>query len=282
MSQINSNATVTFKMKGLGIAHHNNDNGNWEFLFLREIPEHDLKIIVREYKNGLAYPVETFYPIPVDDKIIKISNVDSEPALSSFHTPASNFNWQVSGDDNLDSRWITDLSEELHKKPVKLKNKLGAKLTCLTVPDAVFYTDTLAKRPYNINFNGNFHFSRIMGEWLGLDLEWKAKLGQTEIGFESSLLPNRIIARDADVSIYEIEVNNDCCVGQKNIPSDFHYYYDYLVDMPGEVFDEEIPLSPPISNPISQPTPLLRGKEDDCHLVQCSKLDGITSLEELL
>lgn len=313
LNQLNPNANVRIYMKGLGVAHHNTTNGRWEFLFIRKIAQHDLRIVVREFRNGETIPFrETPYSIPNDTTNLEIVTTDSVPipAGGFHHKPSgNNFRARRGFDRNEESRWMIDLSAELHGEPVPLRRKnyttgpfvgTPVALTLLTVSDAVFYTASLSKRPYSIKFNRYFCFSRVVGEWMGFDIEWKPNMGKTDIKFNTAHLADRTLPRDENIARYEIEVNNDCCEGQVGRPSDFHYYYDLLVNFPPQppkVFDEDVSLPTSHSNAFTETfnaesfnieafkeflSILLGGKEDDCHLVACSDLVGMTSLAEVL
>jgi hypothetical protein len=319
LKQLNPNANVVINMKGLGLAHHNENAGRWEFLFIRKIEYHDLKIIVREYRKSSINPVEYPYQIPINNKPIEITTTDAVSPSSSHHkpNPSRPFMSRKGIDDELDAQWMIDLSAyDFHGKPVKLAKKkyrdgtsVGTPvvLTLLTVSDSIFYTASGSKRPYTIKFNGNPCFPRFVGEWMGFDIEWQTDTSHTDIKFSSDVLTDRPLIHDSDIIKYEIEINNDCCEGQVGRPSDFHYYYDLLVNMPEEVFDEDVSLPISRSNLFTKLSSnefadskifdrksmprlelysaalfefLFGGKEDDCHLVQCSDLDGFASLED--
>ena len=285
MSRINQNASITIRIKGLAIAHYNKETKNWEFIFLRGIPEHDLKISVREYRGTSNIPTEQVYLIPIDNKKIEIKTTDA--VSQDSHHITSNFAQRATADDNHDARWIVDLSEDLHKEPVKLIKKNGSdgnptNLTFLSISDATFYTDSLSKKTYQMIKNGKEPLEpRLTGGWIGLDIEWSNNTTSiTEINFEN--MPTVALKPDDEISIYEIEINNDCNNPQKGA-SDFHYYYDHLIDMPDE-FSEFVP-----SNESRGMVAMVDGDEndpppskEDCHIPLVSDLLGINSLGDLV
>lgn len=279
MARILPDANVTIKMKGLGLAHHNIGKGVWEFIFMRGIPEHDLKVIVREYRRTAPKPVTILnYQIPDDDKKIKIETVNAvSPNKPSHGSGVHNFNWRHQIDDNHDARWMIDLSKELHKSPVKLRNKKNIGLTLLTISESVLYADNLIGTiaPYRITKNDEPFKDRAVGQWLGMDIQWSEDTPQTNIVFEN--YPSKSLKPDGDVYIYEIEINNDCCEGQPATETDFKLYYEYLVDMP-DTFDELLPTQ---YSKVFSKLEMLKGR-DDCHLNQVTDLAEISSLEDLL
>lgn len=323
MPRLNTNTDVMITLKGLGVGHYNPTNSKWEIIFLRGISNHFLRITVKKHYKSSSGPVtikSEFIDLGVQNIEINTAGAKS---VAGDHRPDCNFSWNPDGNTASDSRWMADLSSiEFHNKNVKLTKKTTTfppiGLTLLTVSNAVFYTNSQTDKYklYPIYKKPNTLIKkRIMGHYGGLDIEWdETKNPVTEIAYDGSPFDDiKPDASDPDVLFYEIEIDNDCfrlCpVGQ----TDFHFYYDYLVDMGDEVFEqgypvdirnEKVPLKKLILETFgindlflgqgekSQSIFNLFGLENtslefkigrtDCHIVIVSQLDGQDSLAYLL
>jgi hypothetical protein len=256
MSGINPNANVIIRMKGLGIGYYNHSSNPpvWEFIFLRGVPDHHLKIKVIEYfKDGRKTSTE-YFPNQNIDEIDITSNAKNN---GHRHQPEGNRFRRDENHSHYDSRWIVDLSSELHQKAVKLTQKRGQyplSYTYMKINGATLYTHgrTNPLRPYRIVKKGVgstpdhdiASSPRVMGHYVGLDIQWGGfGSKKTEISYAGSSIPD--LKNSAAIDYYVIEIDNDC----PSCPPypDFHYYYDYLVNMGDEVYDEIAPGSESIS-----------------------------------
>lgn len=274
MTQEISTAKVRVKMKGLGVVHLHTDSTNqkntWEILFLRGIPKHNLKIIIKEHRKDLTTPIETVYPIPDDTRNLSFNTKEASTTTGSHECSGPDFNWKYGVDEEHDARWIVDLSE-LHGslknlKPIKIKKKYTErKLTYLTISEAVFYCYDLSKEKYEFEQAGNIiKEPRNVGLWLGFDIGWN-KNGETEVDIDYM---KRILEPHDKLEYYEIVIDNDCNCDTNDV--DFDVYYRELVD------EYEIIEHPP--HPAGRV---------DCHLVKISEIadesgQARNSLSELL
>lgn len=321
MPRLNTNTDVMITLKGLGVGHYNPTTSNWEVIFLRGISNHYLKIAVKKhFKDNTPSQIIKSEYIDLGVQRIEIKTDDAK-SVPAEHKPDTHFTWNPDGNAYNDSRWMADLSSvEFHNGRVKLTKKVTPfppiSLTLLTVSNAVFYTNSQTDKykRYPIIKNGVETKRRIMGHYGGLDIEWdETRRPVTKITYTGSPFDDiKPDASNPNISFYEIEINNDCfrhCpVGQ----TDFHYYYDYLVDM-GDVFNQGYPVNVPEEKISIKDTLLnifgindlfleqkgesqsifnLLGLVDanisfligrtDCHIVMVSELDGQNSLEYLL
>lgn len=271
MGYADPNAKVTIKMKGLGTAHFNKNTNLWEFLLLRGIPKHELKIIVRKYEKGNDCPIK-LRECDISQNIRNLKITTKNPSTSaSYYLPAGTGVFTYTSENEYDARWIVDLSE-LHAKaqredlqndivPIKIKKKYAKReLTLLTVSDAIFHCYKLSPEPYQFEQAWDIFKTCSVGLWIGLDIGWnpdgftEIDLGFTKINLELS----------DELDHYEIEVNNDCNCDTDDV--DFDLYYRELVD------EYEIIQNPPHS-----------AGRVDCHLVQISKIaDKDDNLRESL
>jgi len=310
MGQLFNDANVVITMKGLGILHNNGKR--WESIMPRDIDDHNLKIFVKKIdSNGNQIGSENKYTVSADTEKIMITTNNEYSSGAQLPNPffkqASPFSYDIVNDNEQDGRWIIDLSEELHEKPVKLRNKTGCRLTLLTISDATLYTYELHRkdRPYemiNALFGNPLPLStrriknpRVMAAFVGLDIRWNNPVNpETVIDFGSTQIS---LPRDAAVARYEVFIDNNCPEDKCPFQGDFRVYYDHLVDMGDEIFDESIPNLPnmlPLNVndvrdfkrvSVAQFFQLVKaygGKTNDCGKALCTELDGMKSLEELL
>ena len=314
MPQLINNANVVIRMKGLGILHHNENTGQWESIMLRDIHKHELKIIVRKIDSGgNQIGQEEIYEVPPDTKLIEITtNNNPLPAnlkMTTLFNQVDNFSYDAINDHEQDSRWIIDLSEELHGKPVKLSNKTGGRLTLLTVSDATLYTYDRHDKPYTMVDMSATPLPltaqrpknpRLMASFVGMDITWNNENPVTEIKFDGNLEIS--LSSDDAVAGYDVLIDNNCPKDECPFPGDFRFYYIHLVDMGNEVFDETIPglagLTLPMNiNELSdfenenvsqlfegfrQLTEEYDGKTNDCGKALCTRLEGTDTLEDLI
>jgi hypothetical protein len=286
---------VTISMKGLGVANFNDTTGNWDFAFLRGIKDHNLKIIVREYRiDSPSMIIRNVYDDPKNNwgRIEIKTNIGVNQSPIPDYSINPNFIYDESkGDNCYDSRWITDLSE-LHgtqlqsKKSITLKKPdSGVSLTFLSVSAATLYSKVLHDEPYWIcdtteETKPVQKYQRVSTSWAGLDIKWSGTNNSTTLifdGNEEMELTGNLVNGSPDPNLlhYEIEINNNC--NQNTATSDFHYYYKHLVAMPNsydEVFESNTSL---LSAEKAH-----GGKTNDCGIKQISKLESGKSLEEIL
>ncbi len=307
MSMLFPETKVNVHIKGLGVGNFNKAKKEWDFALLRGIENHDLKVIVREYRTDAQSMKVNVYDIPNNSKKIEIKTIiDDVQSLLSVYSPGSAFSGNDLQDNNYDSRWITDLTD-LHGKDVKLKKPSDPKvsLTFLSISAATLYTRNLHDAPYYIYDTTNPDNRELVrpqsltqqpslaAAWIGLDIKWSGTTNSTELIIDdvqkqvmSGILPDG--NPDENLLRYEIEINNNCSIKDTTV-SDFHYYYDHLVDSSmGQRFDEYFS---PIQNTVNLRRLSLDfvnfievdgGKTDDCGTKLVSGLAGGLSLEEML
>jgi hypothetical protein len=285
---------VTVSMKGLAVANYNKKTENWDFALLRGISNHDLKIIVRKYSLTSPGVSETVHIIPSNIKKIEIKNksTPTQNTMPSYSLDPT-FDHNQLRDNHFDSRWISDLCE-LHgtpaqpKMPIKLKKPSDPKvsLTFLSVSAATLYTKILHENPYFIYdttdpINRTLLKPLLSTSWAGLDIKWADAGDSTQLLIDGNLI-NPPLANDADPNFmyHEIEINNNCSVlSSPGDPTDFHHYYEHLVDMNGQKFDE-------FTHPILENLNMLAsfenglvhrsmfgGKTNDCGIKMISDID---------
>jgi hypothetical protein len=286
---LNPFANVSISVSGLAICHYNSTNKTWEFLLPREIPDHTLKIIfTKYYKDGRV----TTREIPIAKSVTQIS-VETKDKFEPSSEKEFNFIGGADKDDR-DARWILDIAE-LYGKPVELQNINQKIYTYLSIPAGTLYNKKFPDNPFVIVNNPNSTSKNMkVAQSAGIDIQWEMGKGSTTIknSVDATDLINEIL-RDESVSSYEVEFNNDCpkkCVGKE---TDYKYYNEDLIVLDdkftvysvasfsadneaiasiGEVFLKL--LSGSISSLLCADAP--------CFLGECSSLDGISSLKELL
>lgn len=277
---------ISIRMKGLGIAHFNHQTGLWEFLFLRGIDKHNLKLLItKNYANGQSSDAQ----IDIDEGVrhLEIITKNASSASGSDISAGSTFDFRYGQDSGSDSRWVVDLSE-LHGNlaqpaDVKIaKINPNRNLTLLTVSDAIFHCAELSPHEYEFveAQTGVPIARRNVGLWLGLDIDWRDETSTTEIRIDGSIVETLSPANG--LTSVEIGVDNDC---QSTNPKecfdiDFYYYYDELVK------EKRIDQTGPFSASPGKLTERLLGRVD-CHLVNVSKIADehgkpIESLGELV
>lgn len=201
---------VTISIKGLGLSYYNQTTQIWETRFLRHVPGHNLKIIVK--KNG----TEIFSSQLDTDEEISIITDDAE-SLPSHYT---------GGGDNDISHMVDFNAANMYGAAFKFND---SPLTLLTTSNACFYTKTISANPYTIRKNGDGIFTRRLGIITGGDI---VSNGTTEILFEKMSGNNQSLPSE-EGAVYEIIFDNDCPTPSANGGSDFDRFSD-VVDNPNK------------------------------------------------
>ena len=285
---LNINANVSIIVNGLAICHYH--NGFWEFLMPREIGDHKLKIIVRKFlKDGSDKTHET----PVADTVTKIA-VETDNKIEPLSAKEFNF---AGGADNheLDARWILDI-KELYGKPVKLNNASKKKYTYLTVAAGTLYNRRFPLNPFvEIRDAGSSIKSTRVSQAAGIDIQWANGSGKTEIKNLSDGNSVNLISdteRDEKVLFYEIEFDNNCdrsCAG--DLTDYKHYNHDLIAE--AKKFDifsvrafakrnKSISDVNKILEDLFEDSEMFKCRDAPCFLGECSDIEGINSLAELL
>ncbi len=285
---LNIKANVSIIVNGLAICHYH--NGFWEFLMPREIGNHKLKIIIRKFfKDGS----DSVCPIPVADTVTKIA-VETDSKIEPLS--ANEFNFDDLQDYHLlDARWILDI-KELYGKPVKLSNVGKKKYTYLTVPAGMIYNRRFPLNPLvEIMDGGNPVKSTRVSQAAGIDIQWADGVGKTTVkdlttSGGTNLIPDTV--HDENVLFYEIEFDNDCdqsCAGDE---TDYKYYNRDLIgeNKKFSIYslksffrrNKSISLADDSLRQLFEDIETLRCRDAPCFLGECSELEGISSLAELL
>lgn len=204
-SKVIKEANVTISIKGLALSRYNKGNQNWETRFLRHVPGHDLRVVVK--KDGTVIFSEA---VDKHEKISIVTNKAKE--VPSHHT---------SGDD-YDIRHLVDFnSDDLCGTSFKFNNSV---MTFLSTSDACFYSKTISGKLYTVKKNGKEVFTRKIGIITGGDI---VSLDKTEIFFVNSPDKNQVLPAETGV-IYEIVFDNDCPDSPKDGSSDFDKFSEVI------------------------------------------------------
>ncbi len=129
MPHFNTDVNVVLSFEGLGIRNFNNDTKNWEFLFLRSVDNHSLKLtIYNDQVDNSDWSKEKFEILIPKEHDIFIELPDAENVLEGNPSEYNNgdIDLYTRGIDYEDIRWTEDY---LHGKPpgtapVQLRNDL--------------------------------------------------------------------------------------------------------------------------------------------------------------
>ncbi|HXG85549.1 MAG TPA: hypothetical protein VNI84_16115 [Pyrinomonadaceae bacterium] len=262
-------ANVTVSIKGLAISNYNENNRNWETVFLRHVEHHNLKITVNKCRSGNLESSQS-YNVDPNDKIY-ISSSDT------FEQPSR---YTEQNDKNL-SRVMDFSAADMYDGRIKFYRNSGAKLTFLSISGSIFYTKKLSKNTYDIVKAQKIKQKKKIGLVIGADIGCRIG-GQTEISVEGK--PNLIAPLVAEENVvYEIVFDNDCYEPAQHPDGDFSKYYD-LIDE-SEHFSLELAKTEE-SEPIpttEDPEPEPPEKNPPCNATTVSELEeGMESLSELL
>lgn len=198
-------ANVTISIKGLALSYYNQKTKNWETKFLRHVPGHNLKIIVK--KNA----AEIFSSQIDDNENITIVTNSAKEVPSHYNE----------GSDNDFSHLVDFNSAEMCGTSFKFNQ---TSMTVLSTSEACFYSKTITNKPYTIRKNGEELFTRRLGLITGGDI---IALDRTEIIFANSPGKNLTLVAEPDV-IYEIIFDNDCPNPPTDGSSDFDRFSDVI------------------------------------------------------
>lgn len=283
MSLAFSDANVTFAFEGLAI--YNLNENNWEFLFLRHLMNHELKVqITRKYTtDGHAEDnklVHSFKIAKQHNILIEANeSVDTPGGKTRFET--ANFNWQ--NGNKADLRWMEGLPEELEVEHTSCSfNRLFPKeeLSFLSIQGkSILYTHKLSDDDYEIWERDGSQKSLIgirrLGTIVAADMKYPAD-STIKFNIEGANGFSLELKIEGD-SNYEIKFDNSCegnptC---ENI-DDYQYYYDLLSSSNGKTIEA-------VPKLVASSTGLMRpGETAACRCRTCRNLVGLDSLRELL
>lgn len=233
----NAHANITFSFEGLAI-YNLNENNNWEFLFLRHVPKHLLKINI---KNNTFPNLSQSFTIAKEHDIFIEANDAIAPPNSKFRYEIPDFSFD-SANEKEDIRWMEEVFEgEVGGDTACSLNSSFPKkeLTFLSINGgSVLYTKDLSegefeiwekdgniKKRLNAGTSTNPLTSRKIGVVVAAAMQYPID-GSIKI---------RIVGNDGftiELPInsgnrYEINFSNHCEDSPASTQkSDFQYYYD--------------------------------------------------------
>jgi hypothetical protein len=277
----NANANVTFSFEGLAIYNLNATN-NWEFLFLRHVPKHSLKINIKN--NSFPNLSQSFTIAKEHDIFIEASDAIAPPN-NKFRYEISGFSFD-STNEKEDIRWMEEVFEgEIGgDAPCSLNSAFPKKeLTFLSINGgSVLYTKDLSEGEFEIwEKNGNTKKrlnagtstnqldSRKIGVVVAAAMQYpfNKPIKIRIVGNDGFTIELPINSSDR----YEINFSNHCEDSPASTQkSDFQYYYDLYSPTGKEIEIVPVPemtiLSPGVSTKTAGPAA--------CKCTSCRSLTG--------
>lgn len=291
---VNPNANVTLTFEGLAIYNLNKETNNWEFLFLRHLENHELRVNITRRRTTPGHAG--------DSNLIHSFTISKEhniliDAGDSLATPDGKFRYEIPdfaykfATQKEDIRWMEESSGEegeVHTM-CSFNSQFSKKnLSFLSIGgQSILYTQKLSEIEFEIwekrketREEGTFEIrkllaSRPIGLVIGADIQYPVgKSIKFSIEGLNGFTLELPIAPD---SHYEISFNNSCD-GKPDCPnlSDFQFYYDLLVSSTGSEIDI-IPAPVLASDGTMKP-----GDTAACICKTCKNLVGFTSLREMV
>lgn len=194
----------------------------WRSVFIDGLPDHDLRIFIREYQNGHPHQVYSF-PAPNHRRQMSIR---IEPRTG--WSPSLGLTPIAQPDPRSPSYMGNFSSPELHGRAVRLTSPPSTPLSRLTISHGIGFTAKLADcgdgTPDLYQFGGNA--PRMLGHWLGIAAECEAN---SALDFRVNGSPFQIsgnvpiftTGRSFDIIFDAVCSSVDC-----GMDVDFPYYYE--------------------------------------------------------
>ena len=208
ISKVIKDANVTVSIRGLALSHYNERKNQWETRFLRHVPGHNLKLIVK--KNS---------------EEIFVGEIEKNERISIVTGQAKSVPPRYKAGNNNDLSHLVDFnSERMCGSKFKFKQM---PMTLLSTTDACFYTKKLSRKQYTVRKNEDDVFTGRVGVITGGDI---VALDQTEIIFNTSPAKNLTLPAGTDI-FYEIILDNDCPNPPQDGSCDFDRYNEVIETM---------------------------------------------------
>lgn len=159
MSQVNENANLTISVKGLAIYYFNETDKKWEFLFLRHLETHDLKIKVTKMSAAGGDDTELAHEFVLDkghDIVIEADTVPYMDGADNYRVGNGSFDYSDADETSRknDIRWIIDLPKPIPGFPEDttsvMSNYKKRNLTFVSFPEnSIVYTKELSSAKFN-------------------------------------------------------------------------------------------------------------------------------------
>jgi hypothetical protein len=281
MSLANPNANVTLSFEGLAIYNLNKSSNFWEFLFLRHLKNHKLKIEIIQYLNGTKFvhslAIEKEHNIFIDaPKAV-------EPLNGNMYK-IDNFSYGTNEEEDI--RWMDELpeSEDVGLTSCSFRNDFLKKdLAFLSINgESILYTKILSKEKFEIwenigikdqvGYTKRLVDSRKIGVVVAADIEYPSnETIKIRVEGKSDFTLELPITQD---SIYEIKFNNSCDgLATSFDTSDFQHYYDLFSPTERKLEIISIPILDINGHKLDN-TPA-------CKCKTCKNLIGFDSLSEV-